>query len=117
MSDTDADAAMNSLMHGFDDGQSGSIRISAKTGTDSLISWYSDNGKGIYPEVRGRLFEPFFTAKKGQGGTGLGCYLIRQELVRRDGANHMRRPARRRCPFYGDDSRKGEMIHGYRKRN
>lgn len=86
MSDTDAVVAMNSLMHGFDEGQSGSIRISAKKGTDSLILCYSDNGKGISPEVMGRLFEPFFTAKKGQGGMGLGLYLIRQELVRRGGA-------------------------------
>jgi len=77
---------MNSLVHGFSEGQSGTIRISAKIATGSLILCYSDNGKGIPPDSMPRLFEPFFTTKKGQGGTGLGLYLIRQELSRRGGA-------------------------------
>jgi signal transduction histidine kinase len=32
----------------------------------------SDSGMGIPPEVLGRIYEPFFTTKGEQGGTGLG---------------------------------------------
>jgi len=35
-----------------------------------------DNGKGINPEVRGHLFEPFFTTRT--KGTGLGLAIVRQ---------------------------------------
>jgi PAS domain S-box-containing protein len=35
-----------------------------------------DNGKGITEEVRGRIFEPFFSTK--EGGTGLGLAVVRQ---------------------------------------
>lgn len=35
-----------------------------------------DNGEGIEPQVRGRLFEPFFTTRT--KGTGLGLTIVRQ---------------------------------------
>lgn len=36
----------------------------------------ADNGKGISPEVRNHLFEPFYTTEK--QGTGLGLYVARE---------------------------------------
>ena len=37
-----------------------------------LMLTVSDTGIGMAPEVRQRIFEPFFSTKHGQGGTGLG---------------------------------------------
>lgn len=41
----------------------------------------SDNGSGIPPEIKNKIFQPFFTTKKNTGGTGLGLSLSRS-LIR-----------------------------------
>ena len=42
----------------------------------------ADDGKGISPEIRGRLFDPFFTTRS--GGTGLGLSVV-QAVVQSHG--------------------------------
>ncbi len=44
-----------------------------------------DDGGGIAPEIVGRIFEPLFTTKRGQGGTGLGLALAQRLLRACDG--------------------------------
>ena len=37
----------------------------------------ADTGRGISPDVRARLFEPFFTTRAAEGGTGLGLAVVK----------------------------------------
>jgi len=67
---------VNSLVHAFDEGQKGLIRISAEANPGGVLIRYSDNGKGIPPEHLTHIFEPFFTTRRGQGGTGLGLHIV-----------------------------------------
>jgi signal transduction histidine kinase len=45
-----------------------------------------DNGCGIPPEVVPRLFDPFFTTRSGEGGTGLGLPVVKSILTEHRGA-------------------------------
>jgi len=63
---------MNSLIHGFDEEDTGLITIDVKKVDKSLIILFHDNGKGIPEEYIRKVFNPFFTTKRGDGGTGLG---------------------------------------------
>ena len=66
----------NSLVHGFEPGRAGVIRISAEVAGPRVRLRYADDGLGIPPALRHRVFDPFFTTKLGQGGSGLGLYLV-----------------------------------------
>ncbi|MDR3417378.1 MAG: HAMP domain-containing sensor histidine kinase [Nevskia sp.] len=67
---------LNSLLHAYEPGQRGAIRISVRKGDDWVHLSYADDGRGIPPEHLGRIFEPFFTTRRGQGGTGLGLHIV-----------------------------------------
>ncbi len=67
---------MNSLHHAFQPNEVGRIDISAHTLGDTLHFSYRDDGQGIEPEILNRLFDPFVTTKRGQGGSGLGTHII-----------------------------------------
>ena len=68
---------MNSVIHGFEHIDSGTINISAELVNKSKLKIvYTDDGKGIPPEIRKRIFDPFVTTKRGQGGSGLGMHLV-----------------------------------------
>lgn len=67
---------MNSLTHAFAEQQQGNINIRAYQEQDQLVIVYSDDGQGIPADILPRLFEPFVTSKRGQGGSGLGAHII-----------------------------------------
>jgi C4-dicarboxylate-specific signal transduction histidine kinase len=67
---------MNSVIHAFEDGQVGEIRIEATRRQDSVVLSYADNGRGMQEDARRRIFEPFFTTRRGQGGSGLGMHIV-----------------------------------------
>ncbi len=68
---------MNSLNHGFTDAKQGTIKIEAEINDqDELDMLYCDDGAGIEPDILKRLFDPFVTTKRGQGGSGLGTHII-----------------------------------------
>ena len=51
------------------------IRIQASAG-DMVEVLFSDDGCGMDAEVRRRAFDPFFTTRRDQGGTGLGLHIV-----------------------------------------
>ena len=68
---------MNSLVHGFAPGNTGTLTIRIDVlEPDQVRIVYSDDGRGIDPDHLGRVFDPFFTTKRGSGGSGLGLHIV-----------------------------------------
>lgn len=66
----------NSYLHAFSNGtQAGYIRIDVHVIQDQIHIHYVDDGVGMTEEVRGKVFEPFFTTNRADGGSGLGLYI------------------------------------------
>jgi len=67
---------INSIMHGFEHIEEGQIRISVRRNDATLVIDYLDNGCGMTADTLKHLFDPFYTTKRGQGGSGLGANII-----------------------------------------
>jgi nitrogen-specific signal transduction histidine kinase/CheY-like chemotaxis protein len=90
-------------MHAMPDGGRLALGLAAETiqqacvldqgalqpGRYAVIS-VSDTGQGIAPEVRARMFEPFYTTKSHGKGTGLGLALVQAIVADHDGAIRVR---------------------------
>jgi len=66
----------NSLIHGFEDEQNNQIKIGAESKGNNLEITYVDNGSGVPTSIKKRIFDPFVTTKRGEGGSGLGMHLV-----------------------------------------
>jgi two-component system NtrC family sensor kinase len=67
---------MNSLVHGFEHEQAGNIRLHASCAGGIMHVEYADDGAGMDADTLGKLFDPFFTTRRGTGGSGLGAHIL-----------------------------------------
>ncbi|MFZ6861881.1 GAF domain-containing sensor histidine kinase [Undibacterium sp. Ji67W] len=69
----------NSLLHGFEGRDSGQMKIQVAKddeNVDYVVINYQDDGKGMTSTELEKLFEPFYTTKRGNGGSGLGAHIV-----------------------------------------
>ena len=81
---------LNAVNHAFPDGRSGTITISAKPrGADDVEIIFSDDGAGMTPDVQRQAFDPFFTTRRNEGGTGLGLHIVYNLVTQQLGGRMM----------------------------
>lgn len=79
-----ANLIRNSVQAIRDAGTSGGrVRVSAEGGSDGASLLIEDNGPGIDPDKRDRVFDPYFTTKS--DGTGLGLAIVKKIVVEHGG--------------------------------
>jgi signal transduction histidine kinase len=81
---------LNAANHAFADGRSGAISISARPrGNDDVEIIFADNGAGMTPDVQRQAFDPFFTTRRNEGGTGLGLHIVYNLVTQQLGGRMM----------------------------
>ncbi|UFX46006.1 HAMP domain-containing histidine kinase [Bradyrhizobium sp. 41S5] len=81
---------LNAVNHAFADGRSGNITISARgRGTDDVEIIFADDGAGMTPDVQRQAFDPFFTTRRNEGGTGLGLHIVYNLVTQQLGGRMM----------------------------
>ncbi len=81
---------LNAANHAFADGRSGTISISARPrGHDEVEIIFADNGAGMTPDVQRQAFDPFFTTRRNEGGTGLGLHIVYNLVTQQLGGRMM----------------------------
>lgn len=75
---------MNALIHGGRIDLRISLVVERQAG--GLRYVFADDGVGVNAEVRSRMLEPFFTTRRGEGGSGLGLHIV-YTLVQRLGGS------------------------------
>lgn len=74
----------NAMIHGLTDQTGGVVQVRAASAPEDkfLVLTVEDNGCGIPPENLARVFDPFFTTRLGQGGSGLGLSVSHRIVTR-----------------------------------
>lgn len=81
---------LNAANHAFVDGRSGTISIAARArGADDIEIIFADDGAGMTPDVQRQAFDPFFTTRRNEGGTGLGLHIVYNLVTQQLGGRMM----------------------------
>ncbi|QOZ30256.1 HAMP domain-containing sensor histidine kinase [Bradyrhizobium sp. CCBAU 51753] len=81
---------LNAVNHAFADGRSGMISISARgRDADDVEIIFADDGAGMTPDVQRQAFDPFFTTRRNEGGTGLGLHIVYNLVTQQLGGRMM----------------------------
>lgn len=67
---------VNAMVHAYPGSPGGRVDIVLATSGGGIRIDVRDYGVGMEPDVRRRVFEPFFTTRRGTGGMGLGLYVV-----------------------------------------
>lgn len=71
----------NAMLHAFEGRQGGRIVLRGRAfGPAQIVLEVQDDGAGMPAAVQRRAWEPFFTTKFGQGGSGLGLSIARSQI-------------------------------------
>jgi PAS domain S-box-containing protein len=69
---------VNASVHAFEGRQDRRIAISVASAEGGVVIEVADNGNGMAQEAVAKAFTPFYTTRRGQGGSGLGLFSARR---------------------------------------
>lgn len=79
--ETTIEAVLTALLENSRQAGASTVTIGAQASGGEVVLRITDDGPGVPPADRARLFEPFFTSRREHGGTGLGLSIARSLLA------------------------------------
>jgi C4-dicarboxylate-specific signal transduction histidine kinase len=76
---------MNSMIHAFHPETVGQMSLDVTATESDFELVYRDNGRGLTADEGRHLFEPFYTTRRGKGGTGLGMHIAYNNVIQLGG--------------------------------
>jgi signal transduction histidine kinase len=73
---------LNSLHHAYDEGTIGKIHVEIKYNGNLKIR-FNDDGVGIPLNEQKKIFDPFYTTRRGIGGKGLGLSVVYNQVTQK----------------------------------
>ena len=81
---------LNTVVHAFPDGRPGTLSFSARAaGPSDVEITVADDGVGMSEAVKSHAFDPFFTTRRNEGGTGLGLHIVYNLVTQQLGGRMM----------------------------
>lgn len=77
---------LNAVSHAFEGVRQRRIDISLQPEGERVTLRLRDNGCGLRPGLRSRVFEPFYTGQRGSGGRGMGLNIVHKLSERLGGS-------------------------------
>jgi|GEM_PF-5840529 len=72
----------NAVLHAFPEGRGGRVTFVVRSvDAERAEVLCEDNGVGMGADVLLRAFEPFYTTRRGEGGSGLGLFVMRNLAI------------------------------------
>jgi signal transduction histidine kinase len=65
--------------------EGGRVELAAGRARNKIVVSVIDDGPGVPPDIRDRIFDPFFSTKPAGHGTGLGLDIVRRLVLRHNG--------------------------------
>ena len=71
---------VNATLHAFEGREDRQLRIDVEDAPEHVTIVVADNGNGMSEEAALKAFTPFFTTRRGSGGSGLGLFSSRRAI-------------------------------------
>ncbi|NTS78027.1 HAMP domain-containing histidine kinase [Catenovulum sp. SM1970] len=66
----------NTMIHAYEPQSAGQVQLNFSKHGDTLHFEFIDDGKGMTEETQKKVFEPFYTTNRANGGSGLGMNIL-----------------------------------------
>lgn len=66
----------NALIHAYEEQDEGLVLMVLKAQGEHFVFQFIDDGKGMEPKTVAKIFEPFYTTNRKNGGSGLGMNIL-----------------------------------------